>query len=282
MTTQQEWERTNDCRQADVDYARQLLDGAEQSGLVALPTLTVDELLILGAADQAIQDATISRAWEGLPDQRRYQLADAAIAGLVERGLLDSATAESCAVAASSGSNPPHGTGEERMRVHPALATILLARTFPTWVALCSTQDGRRTDLRMFGLGDTQNPYRGVVVETLEHTPPQELPADISDMAAATSYHYRLASTAAAATLLADWAIAMDATAHLANEPARAERLIDLFVHRDGEPLLRWRIQAHLDRQGNAYVRTGQQHEPHDRDSLTELLRRVVSTLRSG
>ena len=281
MTTQQEGKCTTDPRQADVDYARQLLDAAEQSGLVALPSLTVHELLILGAADQTIQDATISGAWEGVPDQRRYQLADAVIAGLAERGLLEPVQAESPAVAAPNGSDPLHGANERRMRIHPALATILLARTFPTWVALCSTKDGRRTDLRMFGLGDTQDPYRGAVVETLEHAPSKKLTPDTSDKAAVTSYHYRLASTAAAATLLADWAISLP-DADPADEPAQAERLIDLFVHRDDEPLLRWRIEVRPDQQGIAHVRAGEQIEPHDRDSLTELLRRVVSTLRSG
>ncbi|HEU5427052.1 MAG TPA: hypothetical protein VFU74_09265 [Actinocrinis sp.] len=283
MTAQQDsqHEQVADPRRADVEYTRQLLDAAQQSGLVALPDLTVNELLVLGAGEQAVLDEALVHAWEGLPDELRYQRAEATIAGLVERGLLEPVPAESAALAAPDGADPSPGADEQHMRMHPALATILLARTFPTWIGLCSIQDGQRTDLRMYGLGDLEDAYRGVVVETLEPAPSKKLTPDTSDNVAATSYHYRLASISAAATLLANWAISLP-DADPADEPAQAERLIDLFVHRDGEPLLRWRIQVRPDQQGIAHVRTGEQYEPHARDSLIELLYRLVSTLRSG
>lgn len=284
MRTQQDYghEQANDPRRADVEYARQLLDAAQESGLVALPSLTVDELLVLGAGEQAVLDETILRAWDGLPDERRFQLADETIAGLVERGLLEPAPNESIAVAASHGSDASDGEDEERMRTHPALATILLARTFPTWLALCSTQGARHTGLRMFGLGDVQDSYRGVVVETPERTPGRKPSTHSSGQVPAASYQYRLASTVAAATLLAGWAISSHAAVDVEEEPEQSERLIDLFVHRDGEPLIRRRIQICRDQQGNAYVGTGpQQHQRHDRDSLTELLHSAVRALRS-
>ncbi len=287
MTARQreyEHEQISDPRRADVEYSHQLIDAAQQSGLVALPSLTVDELLVLGAGEQAVLDETLLHAWERLPDERRFQLADDALAGLVERELLEPMPDESAAVAASHGSDAAGPDGEDRvqMRMHPALATILLARTHPTWVGLCSMQDGRRTDLRMFGFGDTQDAYRAVVVETVERRSEEKQALDSSGDAAATSYCYRLASTAVAAALLADWAVAPRASADRAGRPARVARLIDLFARRDGEQLIRRRTETYPDGQGAAYVVTGPgKHEPYDHGGLARLLHNTIRTLRS-
>ena len=124
---------------------------------------------------------------------------------LVDRGLLEPVPSESAAVAASRRSEASNSEDEQQMLMHPALATILLARTFPTWVGLCS-MDGQRTDLRIFGLGDTEDAYRGVVVETVEHVATEQPTPDTYGEAEATVYCYRLASTAVAATLVLGYA----------------------------------------------------------------------------
>lgn len=269
-----------------MDYARQLLDAAQQSGLVSLPSLTLDELFVLGASGQAIVDDAILNAWKGLPEERRYQIADETIEGLVDRRLLDPVLTEPGALAASSGSDASDSEVGQRMLMHPALAIIQLARTLPTWIGLCSIQDVQHTDLRMYGLGDMEDAYRGVVVETLERPSEEEPSPDAPAGVAAASYRYGLASTSAAATLLADWAVSAQPESGPTSESAQVTRFIDLFVHLEGEPLIRRRFEICPDQQGGAYVLTGpqqpQQRESHDRESLAEYLHRAVRALRSG
>lgn len=202
-------------------YARELLSSVDEPEPAALPSLVALEMLVLGAGRQVLFDEPAVRGWNALPEGARSEFADDVIANLTQRGLLHP--------------NDPMPTQSRQLRIHPALAVILTARTFPTWVAVCSDQHSGRSDLRMFGLGDTDDAFLGAVVEVREEAEPGEKQPPDNLRALTATYTYRLVSTLAASKMLADWVVSPDA-------PVSA-RQIELLHHREGEQMRSRRIE---------------------------------------
>lgn len=274
MTTYEATQYAGRPRPADGDRARLLVEAAQRGAPVELCTLGASELLVLGGARQVLVDDAVSGAWHGLPEERQCQLADEVIEGLTRRGLLDAVRPD----------EPPGSRPEStRMRMHPALGTVMVARTHPTWLALCSAAGVERCDLRMFGLGDAQDAFRGVVVEKAEAPQPATAQdTQIADGTVGAAYHYKLASTPAAAKMLAEWVVSDHASVS-----AGAARRVDLFRHLTGEPALRRRFELTVDAAGGialvSGLRDGGGWRPsYDADSLAELLHQAIRALRTA
>ena len=257
-------ELDHDLRRADVEGAQRLLDAVERDGVAPLPALMVVDLCLLNAHRQAMFDEAALEVWAALTGEARESFGGEALDGLVQRGLLTRAANRGYSQAVQT-----------RYRMHPGLAMILEARAKPTWLAVCSIANTAHTGYRMYGLGDTREPWLAAVVEQPREEPRTDaaLPK-LPDLG--KIYDYLLASTAGAADLLAAWA-----TGTPGDSRAQARhRRVDVYHHHAGQPLSRLRISLEVDPYGvrASIGEPGAEQDlgPRDRKSLATLVEDAI------
>jgi hypothetical protein len=195
------------------------VDGAE---MVRLPAMTAAELCLLGAMTSTLIDAAAWTWWDSAPVSRRRELR-AAWRFLAWRRLISPGPCMR---------GDPGDAGQ--VRVAPAAALIVAARTRPAFVLLCRAgDDGEPERTRMYGLADARHGLRAVLIEQ----------AGIEPVGwAGPAYGYQLASPGGAAGALARWALGP------ASEPAGdgQARLVDVHLPgtRDARPAQQIRVQA--------------------------------------
>jgi hypothetical protein len=169
---------------------QRLIDDSAR-GAVDLTVLSGLELCALGATGQALFDTAVTTAWGALAEGAREMARNESLAGLARRQLLE---------AAGEG-----GAGEGEVgEMATELSVAMGARANPT-VALVTELDGvDERSLKMFGLGDQDQPLQAVVVES-----PIAAPAGFEHLRRMGPlgwfYRYTLVSPAIAASLLIRW-----------------------------------------------------------------------------
>jgi hypothetical protein len=154
-----------------------LLSGA---GSVRLPEMTTAELCVLGAMSNTLFDSGAWAWWMSTPPERRPALNDKTWKVLAARDLV-----------------APSARRRTRVRVAPAAAMIVAARTEPAFIVLRRAgRDGEPEPTRMYGIAD-QRGLRRVLIE--------EATAGSADWAG-PAYGFQLASPDEAARVLTRWA----------------------------------------------------------------------------
>jgi hypothetical protein len=174
---------------------QRLIDDSAR-GAVDLTVLSGLELCALGATGQALFDTAVTTAWGALAEGAREMARNESLAGLARRQLLE---------AAGEGGAGEGRTGEGEVgEMATELSVAMGARANPT-VALVTELDGvDERSLKMFGLGDQDQPLQAVVVES-----PIAAPAGFEHLRRMGPlgwfYRYTLVSPAIAASLLIRW-----------------------------------------------------------------------------
>jgi hypothetical protein len=187
------------------ETVRRLIDDSAR-GVVDLTVLSALELCALGATGQAVFDAPVAEAWGALADDARATAASESRAGLVRRRL----------------TGPAGDLAAE-------LSVAMAARANPTFALVTELDGVEERSLKMFGLGDEEEPLRAVVLES-----PIAAPAGHRSLQRMGPlgwfYRYTLASRAIAAGLLVRWT-------ELALPRKAKGRVITTFRHSAGSAL---------------------------------------------
>ena len=115
------------------------------TGAVAMPTLTREELAVLGDRP-VLHDADDENAWTALSRETRDALHDATLRGLLARDLVQ-----------------PSDGG---LALHDTLRTLLIIRGTPSFIAVGDEIDGEgRQPLRAYGVDASEHHTDGVLLE---------------------------------------------------------------------------------------------------------------------
>ncbi|MGH3720339.1 MAG: hypothetical protein ACRDRI_16140 [Pseudonocardiaceae bacterium] len=222
-----------DPRQPDVDEARRLFDTAERDGVALLPELLAADLCVLGAALQAVFDEPVWRSWLTLADVTRDKLVLDVLNGLAHRRLVD----------------PPADEDSSALRVHAPLGLIMAARSRPAFVAVCSVGEVQRGAPRMYGIAEDGRGLRAVLAEQVSAeriglgTGHRERLDRVEDRARLGNlnqiYKYALMSPGRAVHILASW---LHPEGGHDVPGVTAPRRLDLYRHREGQPLTREQV----------------------------------------
>jgi hypothetical protein len=252
-----------DPREPDVREVERFLTAAARNGAVALPDLIAIDLCALGGAFQSVFDEPVWKAWVDLPDGYRDELAGDAFRGLVGRRLMDPPHPE------------PEAGGEPVARIAPPLALIMMIRSRPAFVVQCALDGEQRGAPRMYGIAEAGTGVRAVLVERASNEriglgvrqhvtlSPAEDRARADDLH--QLYKYLLLSPERAVQVLASW---------LSTDQPPGERVLDVYHHRDGEPMTRSRMTA-LSRPGQPGV-VNRDGRPVEHDVAGEVTRMVI------
>lgn len=243
-----------DLRQPDVDETRLLLDTAERDGVALLPELMAVDLCVLGAALQAVFDEPVWRSWLALADATREGFVLDVLSGLAQRRLID----------------PPADQDVSALRVHAPLGLIMVARSRPAFVVVCSVGEVQRGAPRMYGIAEDGRGLRAVLAEQVsaeriglgtghrERLDPVEdraRPGDLNQI-----YKYALMLPGQAVHVLASWLHAEDGSG------AIVPRCLDLYRHREGQSLTHEQVTVTADADGDRIHHVtpdGVPHHPH-------------------
>lgn len=222
-----------DTRQPDVDEAWRLFDAAERAGVASLPELLAVDLCVLGAALQSVFDEPVWRSWLALKDATRGGFVLDVLNGLAHRRLID----------------PPANENDSALRVHAPLGLIMVARSRPAFVAVCSVGEVQRGAPRMYGIAEANGGLRAVLAEQVSAeriglgTGHRERLCPAEDLARAGDlnqiYKYALMSPGQAVHVLASW---LQPGSDHGLSGATAPRRLDLYRHRESQPLTREQV----------------------------------------
>jgi hypothetical protein len=260
-------------QQADGDRVAQLLDEAEQKGVVALAVLMAADLCALGVGSHAVVDEAMWGTWMGLDASERDRLTKTAFERLAQRKLLDPPQLQDLVRAQDTIVS----------RVATPLSIVLAARNRPTVLITGRYADVESTvGPRVYGFGDISQPVRAFVLEMvggeralggLRAPPTPATPHGLDQL-----YLYSLANPAEAARALAGWAIAPTPRRRFRGHLARS---IDVYRRLDG-PLLRCeQLRTRGDGRRASVEHIGQDGSQHslpdcDQDSLRALINQVL------
>ena len=177
-----------------------------------LPAMTAAELCVLGAMTSTLINAGAWDWWTSAPPQRQPVLRDMAWKFLASRDLVT-----------------PAGASAGTVRLAPAAALIVAARTRPAFIVLRRDSPGGEPEpARMYGIADQCYGLRAVMIEEAKSG---------SVGWAGPAYEFRLASPDEAAQALTRWATAT-------STPGQS-RLIDIHQPgtRDTRPAERVSVQ---------------------------------------
>lgn len=235
---------------------------AFEYGAAPLPDLTAADLCALSGTRQVLFEDSEWAWWAGLDEVTRQRLSVGVLEILVDRRLLD----------------PPPEHEEEStantvaMRVRPPLAIILAARQQPGFVAVCTVPDHKESgEPRMYGIVEDGKPVRAVVAEQVSDKKIGEF---------GQLHKFGLVSMAQAGKALASWARLPTPPHRLTGY--RPPRIIDVYWHRESEPLTRERIAVRAGRKKLQIARWGIDGTEHpavtcDRDELGKLLGDILA-----
>jgi hypothetical protein len=209
--------------QARADDVRQLIEAAAAKP-VELEVLSGVELCVLGGPKHVLFDEQVAKAWLNARKRARDKLRELAIEGLADRGLLISDRP----LERNEGSR-----GATDYAVNPELGIVLAAKTRPAYAALCHVEGSGLRTMKMFALGDQEQPVQAIVVELPAEYPPGRFRNAKKLGVLGALYRYFLIAPAEAPAMLAKWAIfpppgrpgAPDAT-----------RTVSVYSHREGRP----------------------------------------------
>jgi hypothetical protein len=242
-----------DLRQPDVEEARWLLDAAERDGIALLPELLAVDLCVLGAALQSVFEEPVWRAWLALSDATRERFVLDVLNGLARRRLLD----------------PPADEDGSALRVRAPLGFIMAARSRPAFVVVCSVGEVQRGAPRMYGIAEDDRGLRAVLAEQvsaeriglgtghrerLGRAADRDRPGDLNQI-----YKYALMSPGRAVQVLASW---LRPEGDCGVPGATAPRRLDLYRHRECQPLTREQVTVSGDRIHHVAA-DGVPHNPH-------------------
>jgi hypothetical protein len=207
------------------EQVRKLIAAAQGDGGVRLAALSAIDLCVMGGPRHPYFDEPTARAWLSLSDRRRQKAIDSATSDMIQRGLLTEGPAEA-------------GSGTYSMS--PELGVVLAARTRPSFIITNQVGNARFFQPALFALGDSDDPVRGIVVES----PAGITEASLRDPLAA-HYAYALLSLPAAARFLAEWVLRPVPPAR--DVPAGTPRVVTRFHPANDEEKIGYRLSIRSD-----------------------------------
>ena len=233
------------------EAARRLFEEAQETGSVSLVVLSAMQRWVLGGAQQVLIEEAVAKSWNSLGRWNQRKIAEHNISSLLKRGLLlekptgtEEPTTSSCSVA-------------------PELGIVLAARCRPTFVLTHETVGRAVRSVRYFGLGDDQEPVRGIVEERPDYAASKDTERKLGPLA--WIYEYFLDAPRQVASGLAELALYRDAGVHGDQEPR--VQVFSGFPHHTpelaatGHPGIRLAVRG--------LGATGQIVQPDDRGGLT-------------
>jgi hypothetical protein len=208
--------------------ARELFEAAATTD-VELVMLSGMELCVLGGERHLLADEAVTKLWLAADVKKRTMMMELSTRSLLQRGLL----------IADEVPGPGQGSAAaHKYPVKPELGMVLTARTRPTVAVLCHVEGTGGRSMKMYVVGDQEQPARGVVVELPAQYPPGKFPSAKKLGALGALYRYVLVSPEKAADMLAQWAITPPP-----GKPGTPDgaRTVSVFCHHKEQPL---RIQT--------------------------------------
>jgi hypothetical protein len=244
--------------------AAQLIDAVAELP-IPLMVLSGLDLCALDGTRHVLFDEAVARTWYDWDQRTREHVRREVIDSLAARDLLlrDPVLDE----------RAPHD--RDVFAMAPELGVVLHAKTRPGFAVLAHIEGLSARPLRMYSFGDQTRPLQAVVVEIPRPGPPGPWPHTDKLNALGWLYQYVLVAPAAAAELLAQWAIEQDRDS--------AVRVVSVLTHRPGRDLRDLTVLARGDgrtarlaqcwREGTHPDWTG----PHSYPDLTQVMSELLA-----
>lgn len=227
--------------QARTEEARRLIDQSASES-VELVTVSGLELCALDGPRHLLFDEQVTTAWGALPDAARVAANQAAAGSLSNRGLLLA--------------QAPTGPGFETYALKPELGLVLAAKTRATFAVLAQIERTDARPIKMYAVGDEEQPLQALVVEFPQGVPQGNYPHIRKMGPLGWFYRYILASPQTGAGLLASWAVLAPPKGTRGHrDPVRT---VSVFWHRAGEDLHGLVVTVRGDGRTARVIREGQ------------------------